>query len=203
MVHPDCRRRGIGSRLLDEAMRLCRDRGFDKLLLVAPRSSPGARFLARGRHGSLGHSEYSLDLIGSTTQGPTDSTLHLRPATRDDVADVTEILAAAFGESSVPLPLDSAEHSTLVAEREGVVVATLRVHLSNEEWGIYGFAVAPVLQGRGIGRDVLRRVCHRAEQAGVARIHLEVEVENNRALSLYTSLGFTQSATDDYFEIPL
>ena len=42
-----------------------------------------------------------------------------------------------------------------------------------------------------------------AHGAGVTRLHLEVEVKNDRALGLYTSLGFTQTSTEDYFEIPL
>jgi ribosomal protein S18 acetylase RimI-like enzyme len=37
----------------------------------------------------------------------------------------------------------------------------------------------------------------------VTRLHLEVEVNNDRALGLYTSLGFTPTSTEDYFDIPL
>jgi ribosomal protein S18 acetylase RimI-like enzyme len=38
---------------------------------------------------------------------------------------------------------------------------------------------------------------------GVRRIGLEVAVENDHALSLYTSLGFTQMTTEDYYALPL
>lgn len=203
MVHPDFRRRGIGSRLLDEAMALCRDRGLLKLLLVAPRASVGARRLAELRHGFLEHSEHALDLDGVVSEGPSDPSLTLRPAVNDDAARIVRLLEEAFGEPWGPLEEEVVGDSTLVGERGGRVLATLRVNRSIDVWSIYGFAVEPQERGKGVGRDLLRRVCRQANEAGVMRLHLEVEVNNDRALGLYTSLGFTRTATDDYFEIPL
>lgn len=203
MVHPNFRRRGIGNRLLDEGMKLCRERGHLKLLLVAPRTSPGGRDLAESRRGFLEHSEHALDLYGVVNEGPSDPSLTLRPAQKDDIASLARILEEAFGEPWRPQDLEALGDSTLVAERDGMVIATLRVHQSTEEWSVYGFAVEPQHQGRGVGRDLLRRVSRQANEAGVERLHLEVEVNNDRALGLYTSLGFTRTSTEDYFEIPL
>jgi len=203
MVHPSYRRRGIGTRLLDEVLGLCRARAHRQLLLVAPRTSVGARILAESRGGVLEHSEHALDLFAPATDGPSDPSITLRPAAGSDIADVARILTEAFGHPWRPLDLEVPREPTLVAERDGSVIATLRVHQSPEAWGIYGFAVEPSLQGAGIGRDLLRRVCRQANEAGVTRLHLEVEVTNDRALGLYTSLGFTRTATEDYFDIPL
>jgi ribosomal protein S18 acetylase RimI-like enzyme len=203
MVHPNFRRRGIGGRLLDEARQLCQERGSRKLLLVIPRSSPGGRALAESRGGYLEHSEHALELLGASSEGPSDPSLLLRPATGDDVVEVARILAAVFGDTSPPRNLDYPGESTLVAERNGSIIATLRIHQSAEDWGIYAFGVETQHQGLGIGRDLLRRVCRQAAEAGASRLHLEVEVNNDRALGLYTSLGFTRTSTEDYFEIPL
>jgi ribosomal protein S18 acetylase RimI-like enzyme len=203
MVHPDFRRRGIGTRLLDEAIKLCRDQGRHKILLVVPRTSPGGRALAESHRGFLDHSEHALDLDGEVAEGPADPTLTLRPVTGNDITEETRILAEAFGDSTGPTVLDALDESRLVAERDGEVIATIRVHRSPEEWGIYGFAVQSQFRGIGIGRDLLRRVCRQAHESGVTRLHLEVEINNDRALGLYTSLGFTQTSTEDYFDIPL
>ena len=35
------------------------------------------------------------------------------------------------------------------------------------------------------------------------RISLDVDVANDRALGLYTSVGFTPITTEDYFALPL
>lgn len=203
MVHPNFRRQGIGARLLDQTIELCHERDFQKALLVAPRTTPGGQVLAESRGGVLEHSEYALDLVGAVAEGSFDPSLTLRPASSNDILDMARILTEAFGDSGRSMDLDALDDSKLVAEREGRVLATLRVTESPEEWSIYGFAVEPQYRGIGIGRDLLRRVCRQAYDAGATRLHLEVDVDNDRALGLYTSLGFKQTSTEDYFDIPL
>jgi ribosomal protein S18 acetylase RimI-like enzyme len=203
MVHPSHRRHGIGARLFDEMTELCGARGDTRILLVTPRSSPGARQLATSRGGVLDHSEHALALQGTVADGPSDASIALRPAASDDAEEVQRLVTAAFGHSFGPIDLESPAEPTMVAERDGAIIATLRVHHTQEGWGVYGFAVDPPLQGQGIGRDLLRRVCRQAHDAGVDRVHLEVSVENDRALGLYTSLGFVHEATEDYYAIAL
>lgn len=204
MVDPRGRRRGIAAELLDAALPLCRERGYTKVLLVIPRGSDGGREFALSRGAVLEHSEHALVLRGAPSEGPTDPELTLRTATAADVPELSRLLAAAFGipprNFAQRLATDSAR--TMVAEREGSVLGTVRVTREDGGGGIYGFAVDPARQGHGIGRDVLRRVCRELRDEGVERIGLEVAVENDRALGLYTSLGFVQTTTEDYYELP-
>jgi ribosomal protein S18 acetylase RimI-like enzyme len=86
---------------------------------------------------------------------------------------------------------------------DGSAVGTLRITRDGDEARIYGFAIDPPRQGRGIGGAVLRRVCEQLRAEGAQRIGLEVAVENDRALRLYTSVGFTPFVTEDYFALPL
>jgi ribosomal protein S18 acetylase RimI-like enzyme len=78
----------------------------------------------------------------------------------------------------------------------------LSVNRDANEAGIYGFVVDPSWQGLGIGRDALRRACEELNSDGVLRIGLDVAVENDRALALYTSVGFKPVTTEDYFALP-
>jgi ribosomal protein S18 acetylase RimI-like enzyme len=51
-------------------------------------------------------------------------------------------------------------------------------------------AVAPAQRGRGLGLLVMRELINRARRAGVSRMSLSVEQENEAALRLYRRLGF-------------
>jgi ribosomal protein S18 acetylase RimI-like enzyme len=206
MVAPDARRRGIGTALLDAAVQLCRERGLRSALLIVPRPSTAGRRLAARRGGVLDHSEHALVLSGAPTEAPHNPSLALRPVSAVDIPCVSRLLSAAFGESGprdLARRLDSPQERTLVVEISGVTVGTLRVTRHGEEAGIYGFAVDPARQGQGIGRAALRRACEQLSAEGVRRIALEVDVENDRALGLYTSVGFTPVSTEDYFTLPM
>jgi ribosomal protein S18 acetylase RimI-like enzyme len=203
MVDPGARRRGIATALLDRALPICRDRGYGQALLVTPRESVGGRELALSRGAALEHSEYALVLLGPPTDGPSDPRIAVRTATPADVPELSHLLATAFGG---PLPgfldrLVSDSERTLVIEFEGSTVGTLRVAYERDPCGVYGFAVDPAWQRRGIGRDALRKVCRRLRDQGVTSIGLEVAVDNEHALGLYTSLGFTRTTTEDYYAL--
>ena len=75
--------------------------------------------------------------------------------------------------------------------------------MCRDRGGVYGFVVDPALQGRGIGRDMLRRVCRDLRGDGALQVGLEVAVENDRALGLYTSPGFARVSTEDYYSLAL
>ncbi|MBK6870751.1 MAG: GNAT family N-acetyltransferase [Kineosporiaceae bacterium] len=67
---------------------------------------------------------------------------------------------------------------------------------------MYGFVVHPDHQGRGIGRDVLRRVSRQALAAGATRVHLGSPSTTTGRSGCYTSLGFARVATEDYYALP-
>jgi ribosomal protein S18 acetylase RimI-like enzyme len=204
MVDPDARRRGIATALLDAALPLCRERGFRDALLVTPRESSPGRSFALSRGAVLEHSEHALALLSAPVDGPADPAVTVRTATQDDTSEVSRLLTAAFG--PVPpkaLQLQATERTrTVLAELSGSAVGTLRLTREGDAAGIYGFAVDSAWQGRGIGRDVLRRVCRQLRAEGVHRIGLEVAVDNDHAIGLYTSLGFPPVTTEDYYSLP-
>jgi ribosomal protein S18 acetylase RimI-like enzyme len=202
MVAPEARRRGIGSALVDAAMPLCRKRGDRQPLLVVPRQSTGGKSLALRRGGTLDHSEHHLVLSGELKSGPDKPDISLRPATAADEPLVVSLLERGFGWSG-PDDLGERLERTAVIELRGAVVGTLFLERDDEEGSIFGFVVEPSLQGRGIGRAALKQACERLRADGARRISLDVDVANDRALGLYTSIGFTPVTTEDYFALPL
>jgi len=205
MVAPCARRRGIATALLDAAVPLCRERGRRRALLVVPGSSPAGAAFARQRGAVLEHSEHALVLPGDPADGPEDPRTTLRRAGPADAGELARLLTEAFGRPTTGLAaeLASGQERTLVVEVAGAPVGTVRLTREGDRGGVYGFAVDPAWQGRGIGRDVLRRVCRQLRAEGARSVGLEVAVDNDRALGLYTSLGFVPVAGEDYHALPL
>jgi ribosomal protein S18 acetylase RimI-like enzyme len=207
MVAPDARRRGIGTALLDAAVALCRG-GLDyrKALLIVPRHADAGKRLALRRGAVFDHSEHALVLTGDPPSGPREPALSVRPAVAADIPAVSHLLEVGFGG---PAPddlagrLNSSLGRTLVVDLDGSAVGTLSLAREGGEAGIYGFVIDPSWQGRGLGRDALRRTCEQLRADGAGRIGLDVAVDNDRALALYTSVGFTPVTTEDYFALPL
>jgi ribosomal protein S18 acetylase RimI-like enzyme len=204
MVDPAVRRSGIGTALLDAALAIGRDRGHPHALLVTPRDTDAGRAFAVAHHRILEHSEHFLVLGATPTADPIDSRVTLRTATDADTDDVVRILTAGFGWTPTGLTItNSDDERTLVVEREATIVGTLRLARDGDTGSVYGFAVDPAVQGQGIGRDTLTRVCRSLRDDGAERVTLEVASDNDRALDLYLSVGFERRATEDYYALPL
>lgn len=205
MVAPSARRRGIGTALLESALALARAQGHRRALLIVPRGSEDGRRLALRHGGVLDHSEHALVLGGEPLAATSTrrADVSLRAATPGDTAQIARLLAIAFG-----LPMDDDEPAppgpdTQVIEADGVPVGTIRLSRDEHGAGVYGFVIGPERQGQGIGREALLQACERLRAEGEARIRLEVAVDNDRALTLYTSLGFMPQATEDYYALSL
>lgn len=206
MVDPTARRAGIGTALLAAARRLTRDRGCHSALIVVPRSGPAGAEFARSHGAVLEHSEHHMELVGIPSGQPIHPDVSVRTATPADVDDIERILSEAFDEprGTMPVVLDDPTDQQLVVERAGAVVGALRLNSDDGVTGIYGLAIDPRLQGHGIGRDVLGRVGHDLRSRGnTHQVTLEVSTSNERALGLYTSVGFERRATEDYYELGL
>ena len=211
MVDPTARRYGIGTALLNAALGVCRKRGYSTMLLIVPRTSTAGRALALDRSATPHHSEHVLQLRTEPHPVPADPRTMIRPATTLDLPAVHELIHLGFGWQ--PPASDTGESDqldqsaelhpgTLVIERDGGPIGTVRLEPDRGGTGIYGFVIHPDHRGHGIGRDVLHRLCRQARADGAAVVSLEVACDNDRALHLYTSLGFQPVATDDYYALP-
>lgn len=210
MVHPRRRRRGVFSRLLDEALAELRGRGVGRVLLIVDRSCEAGEVFAKAWGGTLESSEYRMrQSVAPRLQGAYEQ-LSLRPATRapDDVEFVRDCIQRAFELPEEDVARDdwaARAERTVVIEHAGTAVGVMHVDRDEEaaEAGIYGFAVLPELQGRGYGRGALSTVTRALREEGIESVHLEVLVDNPAALHLYESCGFVSGGIEDYYLIPL
>jgi [ribosomal protein S18]-alanine N-acetyltransferase len=76
----------------------------------------------------------------------------------------------------------------------GTLVGYAIIMFAVDEAHLLNVAVAPALQGKGIGRRVLEHVIAFAAEHGATILYLEVRPSNTAARELYASLGFRQLA---------
>ena len=127
---------------------------------------------------------------------------HLRPARRGDLAAVAAIARAAFGPFEAiigrrPAPMEADHASDIDAGRVTVAVAEdgrlsgfATLDLRDDVAILEIVAVAPGVQGRGVGRALIERCEARA--AG-RPIRLWTNVAMTGALRLYPRLGYVET----------
>jgi len=209
MVHPGARRQGVFSRLFGAATAELARRAVPQALLVVDRLyESGSRF-ARHFGGTIEHSEHRMTLRREPADVVADPLVTVREAVPGDARFVLSCLTEAFGLRTEHLGDSQVEAlarrfpGTLVVEYANERAGTVRVDRNDRAAGIYGFAVVPRYQGRGIGRQVLSTLARYLKAEGVADIGLEVSVTNDAALHLYLSCGFDVMGTEDYYELRL
>ena len=86
----------------------------------------------------------------------------------------------------------------LVAVADGRVVGAAGLHpagnsLRRSHVRMLGIGIGAEFQGRGVGRLLIARLLHWADNwAGVLRVELTVHADNDRAITLYRATGFVE-----------
>ncbi len=209
MVHPGARRQGVFSSLFEAATAELEQRRVPQALLVVDRLYASGSCFARHVGGTIEHSEHRMTLRREPAKVVGDPLVTIREAVLGDARFVLSCLTEAFALPTEDLEAEEIEAlarrfpGTLVIDYASEPVGTVRVDRSDDAAGIYGFAVLPEFQGRGIGRQVLSTLARDLKAEGVADIGLEVSCTNDAALHLYLSCGFDVMGTEDYYAVSL
>jgi len=203
MVHPDYRRRGIFTKLLALGLEDSKRRRFQTILLNAPTDSQSAKEFLKNIPCTFSVAEYQMKW--QKTVLIEDPAVTLKPSiTAEDFETEVQLEVLAFGfeeEESREFNLKLRENhfeENFIIEADGKPAGKMRVAESDGEAWIYGFAVFPELQGKGIGRRALTKVVKQEAQKGLS-VFLEVEAKNAHALRLYESCGFRSYHSQDYY----
>ena len=119
----------------------------------------------------------------------------IRRMTAADLDAVTAIEAATFARPWSRASFESelttnAVARYLVAELDGAVIGYAGAWVILDESHITNIAIAEALRGQGYGRKLTEGLMQYLSNLGAAYATLEVRVSNERAQSLYKSLGF-------------
>jgi ribosomal protein S18 acetylase RimI-like enzyme len=210
MVHPDHRRKGIGTALFTALKEEYRQSGVEQLILICEHSSQSGRaFLATiGAHFSF--AEHEMEMVTFHERGHVIEGLQMLPAGKDDIDAIVSLLSTDTGNTTdvfawVSFLMSQPQYHFFLATLQGQPLGTLRLDFLEEQhevW-IYAFEVRLGYRGLGYGRQMLERAIHIARAENSYPILLDVETTNTNAIGLYKSAGFEIKTTYDYYELKL
>ena len=82
----------------------------------------------------------------------------------------------------------------LVGEMDGKIVATVMAGYDGHRGWVNYLAVAPELQRRGLGGEMMAEAERRLEALGCPKVQLQVRNDNAQAIAFYRRLGYTEDA---------
>ena len=80
----------------------------------------------------------------------------------------------------------------LAMEHDGLLVGYGVLSIAADEAHVLNICIDPLVQSRGLGRQLLRALVRLAADRGAQRVFLEVRPSNTPALALYHSEGFNE-----------
>jgi ribosomal protein S18 acetylase RimI-like enzyme len=224
MVHPEYRRRGVFGKLYNLVLCEFEKRNASRMLLLSDRLSEGGQAFIKSRGASYKHSEYEmfLDYITYSRIDHKSSKISLRKATNADVEEIERQNAIYFrdvfsdnkavekppenpdnADSSLFLPEEEEKRGMTIfmAEFESKIIGKVTLRLVGGIGGIFGLGILPEYRGKGYGRELLLLAIEMFVYLKVPEVMLQVEANNENALSLYKSVGFKARSTMDYYVI--
>lgn len=137
-----------------------------------------------------------------TRQSPFEAnTVHIRKMTQADLGQVTETDHASFdplwhnSHETLRRAFSQALYATVAESPDGIVGYQLttghgqRAHLAR-------LAVHPSMQGRGVGRALLKDLFGTLTQTGTQRLSVNTQNDNEASLNLYTKMGFSRTGEE-------
>jgi ribosomal protein S18 acetylase RimI-like enzyme len=222
MVHPKYRRRGVFSKLYNLVLCEFEKRNASRMLLLSDRLSEGGQAFIKSRGSSYKHSEYEMFLDYNVFSKVTNkhARINLRKATNDDAKEIEKQNAIYFRdvfsenatteenidnshdtENSLFLPEEEEKRGIRIfmAEYEGKVIGKVTLRLVGGLGGIFGLGILPECRGKGYGRELLMLAIEMLGNLKASEVMLQVEANNENALSLYKSVGFKARSIMDYY----
>jgi len=205
IVHPHHRRKGVFHSLLGRAVEDMKPQGITQLSYRVPQSLPSGLRTAQSLGAVHDRSEYSMQLMNMSFPAIEQVELTLSVAKPQDFEFMVSCSAQAFGDSedwtrNYFTQTNEPSRVTYIAWRDELPIGLVRINSISETTAfIHNFCILPAYQGQKLGRQVLTLLVELLLKQKNTDIRLSVVTENERALSLYRSVGFEVNSEYQYF----
>jgi len=187
------RNQGIGTGLLKELERNLALRGAKfELALVPEESKAGQEWLKK--------SGYEHDFSERTMLAQAEATtisneVEIIPFS-SEVSELIDVLVSAFGDTVeevlnfIAFNTQTPNRKLMIAKIENNVVGTVTIVDDSDKLWVTGLGVHEYARGKGIATNILKWAKNEAYLLGKANVYLDVETDNEHALSVYDKVGF-------------
>ena len=210
MVHPEYRRKGVFSNLLQRAKEDIKQQGIKTLSYRFIKGSESGFRFVKSLSTEFQRSEYSMTLSNlQNKKWLRYIDLYLSSMEPQDFEFAVKCSSQAFGDSEEWTrqffsQMDGPSHKTYIAKIKGESVGIIKInYVCSNTAVIYNFCILPSYQGKGIGQDVLRKVVSLLLEEQCTSIRLGVLTSNDCALNLYKKVGFEVTSQFEYYKSDL
>lgn len=193
--------------MLHTILPLVKEHGFFKLVFSSP-SHLNEQWIA-----DLGfvymHSEYYMERHDLNPLLDYKKNLTYRTATEQDIPLLCVLDEACFFKTQSELIprfehiLSDRTYQIILAFEDNHLIGKAHIRWQKHGATLSDIAVLPVRQGKGLGTALISHCINYALSEGKPELNLDVETHNQKALNLYTRLGFLTQNSCEYWEIDL
>ncbi len=205
LVAPLYRRRGIAKQLIHAILPLIQSLNYNKLIFSSPAQLNNVWLFAKGF--SYMHSEYYMERDDLNPLLDYKPSLTFRTATIDDLSLLCSLDEECFPDKqSDSLErfehlIDGREYQIILAFQNNKPIGKAHLRWLPNGATLSDIAILPARQGQGLGTSLITHCINFALSEGKPHLNLDVETHNERALKLYTRLGFLTKNACDYWAI--
>ncbi|MBE6052632.1 MAG: GNAT family N-acetyltransferase [Clostridium sartagoforme] len=204
MVHPLHRRQGIFTILIDLALKECKKRNFNEILLLCDANSHSAIKFIENINGTYSFSECRMKCYNNNLQ-EVEKEITLVKAKNKNIDEINDLNNIFFGGSGKELimPEDEEKNNivTYLICNDSKVIGKIKVSKELDSAFISGFGIIPEYRSMGYGKSALKETLNNLMIDKIYDIELDVAIKNKKALNLYKNCGFKERAIMNYYRI--
>ena len=200
-THPDFRRKGYFSALLEQVLRYSETQGEPELCLVTDNRCPAAAAALQKLQAELWYEEYMMELDLAAAAAAFEDKISSAPASLPNTELDINVGTASDG------VLVCARRPAKNGKPGGVsgpdtlsdICVSCRLSLNGTDAYMYSLETVPSLRRQGLAGCFLRQLIHMLGDKGIRRLRLRVSGSNELALNLYRKTGFRITETLSYY----
>ena len=204
-THPEFRRKGFFTLVLEEAKKELENYEIDHILFVHQPAGKDAKYVIDTYGATIDRSEYLMEF--EISQLPElETELKLTRANEAYLNEMTEIYTDIFHdlsmdtEAALKTILDTEHFDTYLLYLDEQIIGMCNVNRQGDRFYIFGLGILPKYRNQGYGKQMMSLLLEELILIKDKRILLEVSSDNINALALYKNSGFDIRQQYDYYK---